>query len=52
MDKRIKYVDGFVIPVNAKVMKDPRIAPMADGKTLPFDGMRVVWGGFKPFVRA
>jgi uncharacterized protein YbaA (DUF1428 family) len=36
--------------VNAKVMKDPRIAPMMDVKTLPFDGKRMFWGGFKEFV--
>lgn len=36
--------------VNAKVMKDPRIAPMMDIKALPFDGKRMFWGGFKVFV--
>ena len=35
--------------VNAKVMKDPRLAGM-DPKTLPFDGKRMFWGGFKPLV--
>jgi uncharacterized protein YbaA (DUF1428 family) len=35
--------------VNAKVMADPRFAGM-DPKTLPFDGMRMFWGGFKRFV--
>ena len=33
--------------VNAKVMKDPRIAPMMNAKALPFDGKRMFWGGFK-----
>ena len=33
--------------VNAKVMKDPRIAGMMDTKRMPFDGMRMFWGGFK-----
>jgi uncharacterized protein YbaA (DUF1428 family) len=33
--------------VNAKVMKDPRLARMMNPKTLPFDGMRMFWGGFK-----
>ncbi len=33
--------------VNAKVMKDPRMAPMMDLKSLPFDGKRMFWGGFK-----
>jgi uncharacterized protein YbaA (DUF1428 family) len=36
--------------VNAKVMKDPRMAPMMDPKALPFDGMRMFWGGFKTIV--
>jgi uncharacterized protein YbaA (DUF1428 family) len=32
--------------VNAKVMKDPRLADMMDPKTLPFDGKRMIYGGF------
>ena len=36
--------------VNAKVMKDPRIAPMMDLKTMPFDGKRLIFGGFKLLV--
>ncbi len=36
--------------INAKVMKDPRIAPMMDVKSLPFDGKRMFWGGFKEIV--
>ena len=35
--------------VNAKVMKDPRLAKMAPD-SMPFDGMRMFWGGFKPIV--
>ena len=35
--------------VNAKVMSDPRLAGM-DAKSLPFDGKRMFWGGFKPLV--
>jgi len=35
--------------VNAKVMKDPRFAGM-NPKTLPFDGKRMIFGGFKPFL--
>jgi len=38
--------------VNAKVMKDPRLANMMDPKTLPFDGKRMFWGGFKVLVDA
>jgi uncharacterized protein YbaA (DUF1428 family) len=36
--------------VNAKVMKDPRLADMMDPKALPFDGKRMFWGGFKALV--
>ena len=36
--------------VNAKVMKDPRMAKMMNPQTLPFDGKRMFWGGFKPLV--
>ena len=36
--------------VNAKVMKDPRLAPMMDPKTMPFDGKRMIYGGFKLLV--
>jgi uncharacterized protein YbaA (DUF1428 family) len=36
--------------INAKVMKDPRMADMMDPKKMPFDGMRMFWGGFKTLV--
>ncbi|HSH91330.1 MAG TPA: DUF1428 domain-containing protein [Ramlibacter sp.] len=36
--------------VNAKVMKDPRLASMMDPKTLPFDGKRMFWGGFRTML--
>ena len=36
--------------VNAKVMKDPRIAKMCDPKDMPFDVKRMVYGGFKVLV--
>jgi uncharacterized protein YbaA (DUF1428 family) len=36
--------------VNAKVMKDKRLAPMMDPKAMPFDGKRMFWGGFKVMV--
>ncbi len=36
--------------INAKVMKDPRLADMMDPKALPFDGKRMFWGGFKVMV--
>jgi uncharacterized protein YbaA (DUF1428 family) len=38
--------------VNAKVMKDPRIANMCDSKDMPFDCKRMVYGGFKVLVEA
>jgi uncharacterized protein YbaA (DUF1428 family) len=38
--------------VNAKVMKDPRIANMGDPKDMPFDCKRMVYGGFKVLVDA
>lgn len=36
--------------VNAKVMKDPRLADMMDLKSMPFDGKRLIYGGFKILV--
>ena len=33
--------------VNAKVMKDPRLAKMMNPKEMPFDGKRMIFGGFK-----
>jgi uncharacterized protein YbaA (DUF1428 family) len=36
--------------INAKVMQDPRLAAMMDPGTLPFDGKRMFWGGFKTMV--
>ena len=36
--------------VNAKVMKDPRLAKMMNPKAMPFDGKRMFWGGFKVMV--
>jgi uncharacterized protein YbaA (DUF1428 family) len=36
--------------VNAKVMKDPRLAKMMDPKAMPFDAKRMVYGGFKVLV--
>lgn len=35
--------------INAAVMEDKRIAGM-DPATLPFDGQRMFWGGFRPIV--
>lgn len=36
--------------VNAKVMKDPRIAKACDPNNMPFDVKRMSMGGFKTFV--
>jgi uncharacterized protein YbaA (DUF1428 family) len=36
--------------VNAKVMKDPRLAASMESKTMPFDVNRMVYGGFKVMV--
>jgi len=36
--------------VNAKVMSDRRLAGMMDPKAMPFDGKRMIYGGFKMFV--
>jgi uncharacterized protein YbaA (DUF1428 family) len=36
--------------VNAKVMKDPRLAKMMNPKAIPFDAKRMIWGGFKVLV--
>lgn len=35
---------------NKKVMADPRIKDSMDPKTMPFDGMRMFFGGFKSFL--
>jgi uncharacterized protein YbaA (DUF1428 family) len=37
--------------VNAKVMKDPRLAGSMDAKSMPFDGKRMIYGGFKTMVK-
>ena len=36
--------------VMAKVMKDPRLAKMMDPRAMPFDGKRMIYGGFKVLV--
>jgi len=38
--------------VNAKAMKDTRLAAMMNPKAMPFDGKRMFWGGFKILVNA
>ena len=35
--------------VNEKVMSDPRIAGI-DPREMPFDGKRLIWGGFEAIV--
>jgi uncharacterized protein YbaA (DUF1428 family) len=36
--------------VNARAMKDKRLASMMDVKRMPFDAKRFFWGGFKVVV--
>ena len=36
--------------VNDKVMKDPRMAEMMKSGFTPFDGKRMIYGGFEMFV--
>jgi uncharacterized protein YbaA (DUF1428 family) len=36
--------------VNARVMKDPRLAGQMDPKVMPFDMKRMSYGGFSVFV--
>jgi uncharacterized protein YbaA (DUF1428 family) len=36
--------------VNARAMKDPRLAKMMDPAALPFDPKRLVYGGFEVMV--
>jgi uncharacterized protein YbaA (DUF1428 family) len=38
--------------VNARVMKDPRLAGMMNPEAMPFDSKRMFWGGFKVLVDA
>jgi uncharacterized protein YbaA (DUF1428 family) len=38
--------------VNARVMKDARLAKMMDEAAMPFDTRRMVYGGFKTIVQA
>src|SRR6185503_15919408 len=38
--------------VNAKVMKDPRLAKMMETTAMPFDAKRMVYGGFEVIVDA
>jgi len=38
--------------VNAKVMKDPRLAASMENSEMPFDMKRMVYGGFKVLVDA
>jgi uncharacterized protein YbaA (DUF1428 family) len=36
--------------INKKVMMDPRLAKMMQGKDNPFDAKRMIYGGFKTIV--
>lgn len=36
--------------INKKVMEDPRLGEMMKGKDMPFDGKRMIYGGFETLV--
>ena len=36
--------------INEKVMQDPRMAEFMKPETMPFDGKRMIYGGFKMIV--
>ncbi len=36
--------------INAKVMADPRLADLMNTDALPFDGRRMIFGGFKTLL--
>jgi uncharacterized protein YbaA (DUF1428 family) len=36
--------------VHAKAMSDPRLAKFMNPKSMPFDGKRMIFGGFKTFI--
>ena len=38
--------------INAKVMKDPRLSKLMEGKDAPFDAKRMIYGGFEIIVEA
>jgi uncharacterized protein YbaA (DUF1428 family) len=33
--------------INKKIMEDPRLKSMMEGKEMPFDGKRMIYGGFE-----
>ncbi|GAA0345679.1 DUF1428 domain-containing protein [Bowmanella denitrificans] len=37
--------------INEQVMADPRLSDMMNPKDMPFDAMRMFWGGFAPLVQ-
>src|SRR3954469_10135935 len=37
--------------INAKVIADPRLKIMMDPKSMPFDGKRLIYGGFESLVK-
>ena len=36
--------------INAKVMNDPRLKSMMDPASMPFDGKRMIFGGFETLI--
>ena len=49
-DYSMAYVDGCLIILPAKVVKDPRLQAFTDPKWTPFDMKRMPGGGFKVIV--
>jgi uncharacterized protein YbaA (DUF1428 family) len=37
--------------IHAKVMADPRSKPLQDLKAMPFDGKRLIYGGFESLMK-
>ena len=37
--------------VNKKAMSDPRLKDLMDPRAMPFDGKRMIFGGFKSLVQ-
>jgi uncharacterized protein YbaA (DUF1428 family) len=42
-----RYVDGFVLPIPKKNAAAYQRIAMASGAVMPFDGKRVIFGGFE-----
>ena len=47
---RLQVARASATAINKQVMADPRIAGHGPARTMPFDGKRMFWGGFKGIV--